>query len=81
MTNGRSIDYIQEYKKGSDEEEYALPLIRESGCLSGAERPLEGRNAEGSFQAGEPRASVEMREVSSHELSPLPDMALELAGE
>ena len=39
--------------KGCDEEEYALSLNREGGCPHGdAERPSEGRNAEGSFQAG-----------------------------
>lgn len=40
-------------QKGCDEEEYTLPLKRESGCRSGAERPLEGRRVEGSFRAGE----------------------------
>ncbi len=40
-------------RKGCDEEEYALPLKRESGCPKlGAERLLEGKGAEGSFQAG-----------------------------
>lgn len=49
---------------------------------TGAERPLEGRDAEGSFRAGEPRADRRMWthrrpvEVSSHELSPLPDRTL-----
>ncbi len=40
--------------KSSDEEEYASPLIREDGRPAGreAERLSEGRNAEGSFRAG-----------------------------
>lgn len=74
------------YDKGYDEEEYALPLKREGGCRfplgTDAERPPEGKDVEGSFRTGEPRADRRMwkyrqpAEVSSHELSPLQDRTL-----
>lgn len=57
------------------------PLIRESSYRKGAERLLKGRNTEGSFQAGEPRAKAICVVVSSHALSPLTDRTLQLARE
>ncbi len=49
-----------------------MSLKREGGCSQrNAERPLEGRNAEGSFQAG----SLKMT-VGFHGLSPLEDRTL-----
>lgn len=45
--------------KGDDEEEYALPLVREGGRedFRVGRRP-EGRDAEGSFRAGMPKGMV-----------------------
>jgi len=54
------LQYIQ---KSCDEEEYSSPLKRESGCPQNtdAERLLEGKDEEGSFRAGEPKAGISER--------------------
>ena len=67
-----SILYHYRIRKGSAKEEYSLPLTRERNPL--AERFLEGRNEEGSFETG--IRNVDNILVGIHASSPLTDKAL-----
>lgn len=62
---------LNNYEKGSAKEEYSLPLIRERN--PSAERFLEGRNEEGSFETGIRKVDIS---VGIHDSSPLTDRAL-----
>ena len=62
---------LNNYEKGSAKEEYSLPLIRERN--PSAERFLEGRNEEGSFETGIRKVFIS---VGIHASSPLTDKAL-----
>lgn len=65
---------IKEIVKAETKRSTHYPL-KERAAAVGAERLLEGRNAEGSFRAGGPKVTAVT--VSPHDLSPLSDRTLQ----